>query len=64
MTSQPETDITRPVCPLCMNDTFQQEEGKVDSKWGMTAHRVRLLICDRCQFVLTFYEGNSIFDFD
>ena len=64
MTNDAPGDLTRPVCPLCMNDTFQQEEGKVDSKWGWTAHRVRLLICDRCQFVLTFYEGNSIFDFD
>jgi hypothetical protein len=53
-----------PTCPLCGNTTFQREEGKVDSKWGFTAHRVLLLVCDRCQLVLTFYEGNSIFDFD
>jgi hypothetical protein len=54
----------RPTCPLCGNRTFQREEGKVDSKWGMTAHRVTLLICEQCRFVLTFYDGNSIFDFD
>jgi uncharacterized protein len=57
-------DLSRPTCPICANTTFQREEGKVDSKWGVTAHRVLLLICDRCRFVLTFYEGNSIFDFD
>jgi hypothetical protein len=30
----------------------------------MTAHRVTLLICERCSFVLSFYDGNTIFDFD
>jgi len=36
----------------------------MDSEWGLTAHRVTLLICERCQYVLSFYEGNTIFDFD
>jgi hypothetical protein len=53
-----------PACPLCGNQSFEREEGKIDSKWGMTAHRVILLICDRCRLVLTFYDGNSIWDFD
>jgi hypothetical protein len=30
----------------------------------MTAHRITLLICERCQFVLQFYDGNTIWDFD
>ncbi len=53
-----------PMCPLCGSSTFRQEEGKFDSAWGLTAHRVLMLICERCQYVLTFYEGNTIFDFD
>jgi uncharacterized protein YbaR (Trm112 family) len=53
-----------PACPLCRNTTFRQEEGKLDSAWGLTAHRVKMLICERCQNVLLFYEGNTIFDFD
>ena len=53
-----------PACPLCGNRTFQQEEGKLDSAWGLTAHRVRMLICERCQYVMMFYEGNTIWDFD
>jgi hypothetical protein len=57
-------DSRRPTCPMCGNRTFRQEEGKLDSRWGLTAHRVLLLVCERCQFVLTFYEGNTIFDFD
>ena len=54
----------RPRCPLCGNDSFEREEGKLDSRWGMTAHRVTMLICERCRYVLQFYEGNTIFDFD
>jgi uncharacterized protein len=64
MAADTAPDPSRPTCPLCGNRTFRQEEGKMDSQWGFTAHRVLLLICERCQFVLTFYEGNTIFDFD
>lgn len=64
MDDQAAAGERRPTCPLCGNGTFQQEEGKLDSKWGMTAHRVTLLICERCRFVLTFYDNNTIFDFD
>ena len=53
-----------PVCPLCNGDRFVKEEGRLDSKWGFTSHRLILLICERCQFVLQFYDGHSIFDFD
>lgn len=53
-----------PTCPLCGNTTFRREEGKLDSAWGFTAHRVTMLICDRCQYVLQFYDGNTIWDFD
>jgi predicted nucleic-acid-binding Zn-ribbon protein len=63
VTDQPE-EPKLPACPLCGNRTFQQEEGKFDSAWGLTAHRVRMLICERCQYVLSFYEGNTIWDFD
>ena len=52
------------MCPICGNNTFRQERGKIDSEWGVTAHRVTLLICGRCSYVLAFYDGNTIFDFD
>jgi ribosomal protein S27AE len=66
MTNEPEVHggPRRPTCPLCGNGTFQQERGKIDSMWGITAHRVTLLICERCGNILSFYEGNTIFDFD
>lgn len=53
-----------PTCPLCHGQQFRREEGRLDSKWGFTTHRLILLICDRCQYILQFYDGNSIWDFD
>ena len=61
---QPAESGPRPRCPMCGNDSFRKETGKIDSQWGLTAHRVSLYICERCSYVLTFYEGNTIFDFD
>lgn len=67
MTDEPTTPPeppTRPRCPLCGHEEFQREKGKIDSEWGMTAHKVDMLVCLRCGNVLLFYEGNTIFDFD
>jgi uncharacterized protein YbaR (Trm112 family) len=50
-------------CPLCRGTTFQQEESRQDSRWGFTTHRMTLLVCDNCRYVLHFYDQNSIFDF-
>jgi hypothetical protein len=55
---------TSPRCPICSHDQFRRERGKIDSAWGITAHKVDILVCLRCGYVLLFYEGNTIFDFD
>ena len=61
-------DITEgrrlPACPICGYLQYRQEKGKIDSAWGVTAHRVEILICERCGYVLLFSEGRTIFDFD
>ena len=59
---QPEPQ--RPRCPLCGYQEFQREEGRLDSKWGMTSHKLILLVCLRCRYVLHFYDSHSIWDFD
>jgi uncharacterized protein len=68
MMDQPEGALQEqgrlPVCPLCGGEQFSKEEGRLDSKWGFTSHKLTLLICEQCQFVLHFYDGHSIFDFD
>ena len=54
----------RPACPLCGRREYRRETGKIDSEWGMTAHKVGMLVCLHCGHVLLFYRGNTIFDFD
>ncbi len=51
-------------CPLCSNTQFRKEEGKLDSKWGWSAHKVTLMICENCRFIMYFSKGRTIFDFD
>ncbi len=63
-TSEQEAHKRLPTCPLCGGQQFRQEEGRLDSKWGLTSHMIILLICEKCQFILQFYDGNSIWDFD
>ena len=53
-----------PTCPICGNLQFRQEKGKIDSAWGVMAHRVEILICENCGYILLFSEGRTIFDFD
>ncbi len=51
-------------CPICGGTTFRKEEGKIDSKWGFTAHKVLVFICNECGYILQFYKGRTIFDAD
>ena len=51
-------------CPLCGSNNFKKEVGKMDSKWGVTAHKVTLMICKQCQYIMQFSKGRTIFDFD
>ena len=62
MTNQPQAPAL--ACPLCRCPQFQQEEARNDSKWGFTSHRITMLICMNCRYILHFYDHNSIFDFD
>jgi hypothetical protein len=43
---------------------FQREEARQDSRWGMTSHRMTLMVCVQCRYVLHFYDNHSLFDFD
>ena len=54
----------RLVCPLCEGTDFDQEQGRMDSRWGLTSHKLVLKICKRCGLVLQFSAGRGIFDFD
>ncbi|UCE97092.1 MAG: hypothetical protein JSV51_07735 [Candidatus Bathyarchaeota archaeon] len=58
------SDKRRLMCPLCQNTNFERQEGKMDSKWGFTAHKITLMICRNCRFIMSFSKGRSIWDFD
>jgi len=51
-------------CPLCGNATFDQEESRQESRWGFTSHRMTLLVCTQCTYVMHFYDAHSFFDVD
>ncbi|MEK6920197.1 MAG: hypothetical protein AABX62_04045 [Thermoproteota archaeon] len=51
-------------CPLCGSTSFSREEGKMDSKWGFTAHKIVLMVCNQCAFVMSFSKGRTFWDFD
>lgn len=66
MTWEQAEDQAKPVlrCPLCAGMEFDTEQGRLDSRWGMTTHKVVMKICRRCGLVLQFSAGRGIWDFD
>jgi hypothetical protein len=58
---QPTPTLT---CPLCRGTGFRREESRVESRWGFSSHRMTLMVCDRCRYVLHFYDKHSIFAID
>jgi hypothetical protein len=36
----------------------------MDSRWGITSHKLVLQVCKRCGLVLQFHAGRGIWDFD
>lgn len=46
-------------CPVCGGTSFTEEEGKVETRWGMSKHVLTMRICQRCSHVLFFYQGGA-----
>ena len=66
MTWEQAEDVAKPVlkCPLCGGTEFERQQGRMDSRWGITSHKFVLQICQQCGLVLQFSAGRGIFDFD
>jgi hypothetical protein len=66
MTWERAEERSKPVlrCLLCAGTEFDTQKGRLDSRWGVTSHKVVLKICRRCGFVMHFDAGRGIFDFD
>ena len=52
------------VCPLCDGRDFDRQQGRIDSRWGITSHKIVMMICRNCGLILQFSAGRGIFDFD
>ena len=62
--AEQEAGKRRLTCPVCGGTEFDKEQGRMDSRWGITSHKLVLMICRRCRLVLQFSAGRGIFDFD
>lgn len=51
-------------CPVCDGVDFERQESRQDSRWGFTSHRMTLMVCRRCRYVMHFHDSHSIFDVD
>jgi hypothetical protein len=51
-------------CPICGGVEFDREQGRIDSRWGFTSHKIVMMVCRTCGLVLQFSAGRGIFDFD
>lgn len=51
-------------CPLCGCTEFDRHEARQDTRWGFTSHRIQMMVCRRCSYILHFYRHHSIFNFD
>ena len=56
MTWERAEEAAKPVlkCPLCAGTEFDQQQGRMDSRWGITSHKLVLQICRQCGLVLQF----------
>ena len=50
--------------PAVRGTQFDEQKGRMDSRWGITSHKLVLKICKQCGLVLQFSAGRGIFDFD
>lgn len=48
-------------CLVCGGQQFDRQTAREDSQWGATSHRMSLLICTRCSYVMQFSLGQSMF---
>lgn len=48
-------------CLVCGGRGFDEQTSREDSHWGYSSFRMRLLICQRCGFVMQFSLGRSLF---
>src|SRR3989442_8022234 len=49
-------------CPLCGGTEFERESGSIEGSWGgLSRHRIVLIVCRKCLFMMPFQEGRSLY---
>lgn len=48
-------------CPVCSGVSFTEEEGKIETRWGMSKHVLTMKVCQGCGHVLFFYQAGGQF---
>lgn len=67
----PEPDRQEPVlgqpssapeltCPVCSGVSFTEEEGRMQTRWGMGSHIFTIRVCDTCRHTLFFHQGGGM----
>jgi hypothetical protein len=51
--------IVSPQCLFCGGTSFQEEIAKMPTRFGIEAHKSRLLICHTCGFMMNFSLGRG-----
>ncbi len=51
-------------CVVCGSTDFERQESRQDSRWGFTTHRMTLMVCVNCRYVMHFHDAHSLFDFE
>lgn len=47
------------VCPVCQGTSFTEEEGRIETRWGMSNHVLTMRVCQRCSYVLFFRPSGA-----
>ncbi len=48
------------ICAVCGGADFAEEEGRLNTKWGMGGHILTMRICQGCGNVLFFYQSTGM----
>jgi len=47
-------------CPVCSGVSFSEEEGRMQTRWGMGSHIFTIQVCNRCSHALLFHQGGGM----
>ena len=59
--NEEQTELPALKCLFCDGTEFDRESGSIQGSWqGVTRHRVILMVCRKCAFIMPFQEGRTL----